>query len=254
MNAFSKRDLVAALAKEKAARSKYTSVQESLKNQQIERSYANIKSPIDGVIGLSNARLGDYITKIGNESKLNTVSKLEKVRVQFTVSESNYLQYQKQVKDGERITDLQLILSDGSTHPYKGTLNFSDTKIDPTTGTVTIEAQFPNPDGTLRSGQFAKVRVLLRTQKDAIVVPQKAVTEIQGLFQVSIIDDKNTIQTRMVEVGQKIGVDWIITKGLKPNEKVAIIGNQFIQSGSTVVPVPYVADKDKKQIASSLNN
>ncbi len=254
MNAVSKRELDAAVAKDKAARSNLNSVQASLRNQQIERSYCDIRSPIDGVIGLSNARLGDYITRIGNDAKLNTVSKLEKVRVQFTVSESDYLRYQKQVKAGERITDLSLILSDGSTHPYKGSLNFSDTKIDPTTGTVTIEAQFPNPDGTLRSGQFAKVRVLIRTQKDAIVVPQKAVTEIQGLFQVSIIDTKNTIQTRMVEVGQKIGVDWIITKGLKPDEKVAIIGNQFIQPGSTVVPVPYVADKDKKQIASSLNN
>lgn len=254
MNAVSKRELDAAVAKEKAARSNYSSMNASLKNQQIERSYCDVRSPIDGVIGLSNARLGDYINRIGNDAKLNTVSKLEKVRVQFTVSESNYLQYQKQLKAGERITDLQLILSDGSIHSQKGSLNFSDTKIDPTTGTVTIEAQFPNPDGTLRSGQFAKVRVLLRTQKDAIVVPQKAVTEIQGLFQVSIIDDKNTIETRMVEVGQKIGVDWIITKGLEANEKVAIIGNQFIQPGSTVVPVPYVADKDKKQIASSQNN
>ncbi|WP_316634866.1 efflux RND transporter periplasmic adaptor subunit [uncultured Flavobacterium sp.] len=252
MNAVSKRELDAAVAKDKAAKSNYASMQASLKNQEIERGYCNIKSPIDGVIGLSNARLGDYITKAGNASRLNMVSKLDKVRVQFTVSESDYLRYQKRTKQGEKITDLQLILSDGSTHPQKGTLNFSDTKIDPTTGTVTIEAQFPNPDGTLRSGQFGKVRVLIRTEKNAIVIPQKAVTEIQGLFQVSIIDDKNTIQTRMVEVGQKIGIDWIITKGLKSNEKVAIIGNQFIQPGSTVAPVPYVADK--KQIASSQND
>ncbi|WP_194140697.1 efflux RND transporter periplasmic adaptor subunit [Flavobacterium hungaricum] len=252
MNAVSKRELDAAVAKDKAAKSNLTSVRASLRNQEIERSYCNIKAPIDGVIGLSNARLGDYITKIGNSSKLNTVSRLDKVRVQFTVSESDYLRYQKQIKAGDKITDLQLILSDGSTHPSKGSLNFSDTKIDPTTGTVTIEAQFPNPDKTLRSGQFAKVRVLLRTQKDAIVIPQKAITEIQGLFQVSIIDDKNTIQTRMVEVGQKIGVDWIVTKGLKPNERVAIIGNQFIQPGATVTPVPYVADK--KENALSLND
>ncbi|MFH6997798.1 efflux RND transporter periplasmic adaptor subunit [Flavobacterium sp. FlaQc-57] len=252
MNAVSKRELDAAVAKDKAARSNYASVQASLKNQQIERSYCNIKSPIDGVIGLSNARLGDYITKLGNSSRLNVVSKLDKVRVQFTVSESDYLKYQKRTKEGERITDLQLILSDGSIHPEKGTLNFSDTKIDPTTGTVTIEAQFPNPDGTLRSGQFGKVRVLIRTEKDAIVIPQKAVTELQGMFQVSVIDNQNVIQTRVVEVGPKTGIDWIITKGLKPDEKVAIIGNQFIQPGSKVVPVPYVPDT--KQIASSQNN
>ena len=116
---------------------------------------------------------------------------------------------------------------------------------------MTIEAKFPNPDGTLRSGQFGKVRVLIRTEKDAIVIPQKAVTELQGLFQVSIIDAKNTIEIRMVEVGQKTGTDWIITKGLKPNEKVAIIGNQFIQPGSKVIPVAYV--EEKKAITSSKN-
>lgn len=252
MNAVSKRELDAAVAKDKAARSNYASVQASLKNQEIERGYCNIKSPIDGVIGLSNARLGDYITKLGNASRLNTVSKLEKVRVQFTVSEADFLRYQKQTKVGERITDLQLILSDGSFHPQKGTLNFSDSKIDPTTGTVTIEAQFPNPDGTLRSGQFGKVRVLIRTEKDAIVIPQRAVTELQGLFQVSVIDAQNKIETRVVEVGPKTGTYWVITKGLKANEKVAIIGNQFIQPGSTVVPVPYVPDP--KQIASTQKN
>lgn len=251
MNAVSKRELDAAVAKDKAARSNYVSMLASLKNQEIERSYCNIRSPIDGVIGLSNARLGDYITKMGNASRLNMVSKLEKVRVQFTVSESDYLKYQKRTKEGEEIKDLQLILSDGSIHPEKGTLNFSDTKIDPTTGTVTIEAKFPNPDGTLRSGQFGKVRVLIRTEKDAIVIPQKAITELQGLFQVSIIDAKNTIEIRMVEVGQKTGIDWIITKGLKPNEKVAIIGNQFIQPGSKVIPVAYV--EEKKAITSSKN-
>ena len=251
MNAVSKRVLDAAVAKDKAARSNYVSMLASLKNQEIERSYCNIRSPIDGVIGLSNARLGDYITKMGNASRLNMVSKLEKVRVQFTVSESDYLKYQKRTKEGEEIKDLQLILSDGSIHPEKGTLNFSDTKIDPTTGTVTIEAKFPNPDGTLRSGQFGKVRVLIRTEKDAIVIPQKAVTELQGLFHVSIIDAKNTIEIRMVEVGQKTGTDWIITKGLKPNEKVAIIGNQFIQPGSKVIPVAYV--EEKKAITSSKN-
>ncbi|WP_166921336.1 efflux RND transporter periplasmic adaptor subunit [Flavobacterium poyangense] len=252
MNAVSKRELDAAVAKDKAAKSNYASVQASLKNQELERSYCNIKSPIDGVIGLSNARLGDYITKLGNASRLNTVSKLEKVRVQFTVSEADYLRYQKQTKQGEEITDLQLILSDGSFHPQKGTLNFSDTKIDPTTGTVTIEAQFPNPDGTLRSGQFGKVRVLVRTEKDAIVIPQRAVTELQGLFQVSVIDAQNKIETRVVEVGPKTGTDWVIKKGLKANEKVAIIGNQFIQPGATVAPVPYVPDP--KQITSTQKN
>jgi len=252
MNAVSKRELDAAVAKDKAARSNYESVKANLRNQEIERSYCNIYSPIDGVIGISNARLGDYISRIGNSAKLSTVSKLGKMRVQFTISETEYLRYQKQQQTQQQaVSNLQLLLSDGTIYSQKGSLNFSDSRIDPTTGTITIEAQFPNPDKLLRPGQFAKVRFIVETLKNAVVIPQKAVTELQGLFQVNIIDASNTIQIRNVTVGQKTGTDWIITKGLKSNEKVAIIGNQFIQPGSKVTPVAYI--EEKKAITSSEN-
>jgi membrane fusion protein (multidrug efflux system) len=175
------------------------------------------------------------------------------VRVRFTISESEFLQYQRTNKNSNNthLTDLELLLSDGTTHPYKGAINFSDASIDPTTGTMTIEAQFPNPENNLRSGQFSKVRILVQTQKAAVVVPQKAVTEIQGIFQVSIIDNANKIQVQIVEVGAKVGTDWIITKGLKLEDKVAIVGSQFIQPGTVIQPVPYVLE-DKT--SASLQN
>jgi membrane fusion protein (multidrug efflux system) len=249
MNAVSKRELDAAVAKAKAARSNYESAQASLRNQQLERSYCNILSPIDGVIGISNARVGDYISRMGNSSKLNTVSRLDKVRVRFTISEAEYLEYRKKksLTSDSASNDIELLLSDGSVHPYKGVLNFADAKIDPTTGTMTIETTFPNPENNLRSGQFSKVRALIQNQKGAIAIPQKAVTELQGIYQVLIIDNENKIQVRIVEVGAKVGQDWVINKGLNVGDKVAIVGSLFIQPGSVVMPVPYSPEAKKVQ-------
>jgi membrane fusion protein (multidrug efflux system) len=245
INAVSIRDLDAAVAKEKAAQSNLESTKAALKNQQVIRGYCTIYSPIDGVIGLSIARLGDYISRMGASSKLNTVSKLDDVRVRFVISESEYLTYQKNRQNTNKLTDLELILSDGSVHPHKGVINFSDASIDPTTGTMTIEAQFPNPENTLRSGQFSKVRVLVRKEKDAIVVPQKAIAEMQGIYQVNAITADNKIEIRVVEVGTKVGTQWVVTKGLKAGDRVAIVGSLFIQPGSPIVPVPYVVAVSK---------
>ncbi|MGL2993028.1 efflux RND transporter periplasmic adaptor subunit [Flavobacterium sp. TSSA_36] len=247
MNAVSKREYDAAVAKSKAARSNLESTQAALRNQQLERSYCNIMSPIDGVIGISNARVGDYISRMGNSSKLNTVSRLDKVRVRFTISEAEFLEYRKKksLSKNSNENDIELLLSDGSVHPYKGVLNFSDAKIDPTTGTMTIETTFPNPENNLRSGQFSKVRALIENQRNAIAIPQKAVTELQGIYQVLVIDNENKIQVRIVEVGTKVGEDWVITKGINAGDKVAITGSMFIQPGSVVTPVPYTSEQNK---------
>lgn len=245
MNAVSKRELDAAEAKADAARYNVQSIKANLRNQQLERSYCNIYAPVDGVIGISNARVGDYITKIGPSSKLNTVSKLDHVRVRFAVSEAGYLQFQKINRSLDEYTDLELLLSDGSVYPHHGKINFSDASIDPATGTITFEAQFPNPEGTLRSGQFSKVRIKVNTEKNAVVIPQKAITEMQGIYQVNAITQDNKLEVRVVEVGSKVGSDWVISKGLKAGDRVAIIGSLFIQPGSTVDPVPYVADDVK---------
>jgi len=247
MNAVSKREYDAAVAKAKAARSNLESTQAALRNQELERSYCNILSPIDGIIGISNARVGDYISRMGSSSKLNTVSRLDKVRVRFTISEAEFLEYRKKnsLSSDNKANDIELLLSDGSVHPYKGVLNFSDAKIDPTTGTMTIETTFPNPENNLRSGQFSKVRALIENQRNAIAIPQKAVTELQGIYQVLVIDKENKIQVRIVEVGTKVGEDWVITKGINAGDKVAITGSMFIQPGSVVTPVPYVTE-DKK--------
>jgi membrane fusion protein (multidrug efflux system) len=244
MNAVSKRELDAANADFEAAKANYKSAKASLQNQQLEKSYCQIKAPMDGIIGISKVNLGDYINRMGATSKLNTLSKLDVVSAKFTVSETQYLQHLKALKAGDKnaFDQVELVLSDGSVHPYKGKLDYADNRIDPTTGTMTIKAGFPNPDKTLRSGQFCKVRFASHTEKNALVVPQKAVTEMQGIFQVNTLNDKNVLEVKIVEVGSKVGENWVITKGLNSGDRVAVIGNQFLQPGVPVVPVPYVAE------------
>ncbi len=246
MNAVSIRDLDASVAREEAAQSNFESASAALKNQEIILSYCSIHSPINGVIGMSLAREGNYISKFGVTSKLNTVSDLDNIRARFVISETVYLNYQKTKKEVDKITDLSLILSNGSIHPHKGTLNFSDARIDVTTGTITIETQFPNPDLTLRSGQFSKVRVLVKTEKDAIVIPQKAISEMQGLFQVRVVTPDNKTEIKVIEVGPKVGTNWLVTKGLTVGDKVAIVGSLFIPPGATIAPVPYSETETKQ--------
>jgi membrane fusion protein (multidrug efflux system) len=244
MNAVSKRELDAATSDLDAAKANYKSAKASLQNQQLEKSYCQIKAPMGGIIGISKVNLGDYINRMGATSKLNTLSKLDVVSAKFTVSETQYLQHLKALKAGDKnaFDQVELVLSDGSVHPYKGKLDYADNRIDPSTGTMTIKAGFPNPDNTLRSGQFCKVRFASHTEKNALLIPQKAVNEMQGIFQVNTLNDKNVLEVKIVEVGSKVGENWVITKGLNPGDRVAIIGNQFMQPGVPVVPVPYVAE------------
>jgi membrane fusion protein (multidrug efflux system) len=248
MNAVSKRELDAATANFQAAKANYSSASASLKNQQLEKSYCQITAPMDGIIGISKVEVGDYISRMSATSKLNTLSKLDVVGAKFTVSETQYLQHVKAIKAGDKnaFDQIELVLSDGTVHPYKGKLDYADNRIDPTTGTMTVKASFPNPDKTLRSGQFCKVRFASHTEKNALVVPQKAVTEMQGIFQVNTLNEKNVLEVKIVEVGSKVDENWVITKGLHSGDRVAIIGNQFMQPGMPVVPVLYVAEPLKK--------
>ena len=248
MNAVSKRELDAATANFQAAKANYSSASASLKNQQLEKSYCQITAPMDGIIGISKVEVGDYISRMSSTSKLNTLSKLDVVGAKFTVSETQYLQHVKALKAGDKnaFDQIEMVLSDGTVHPYKGKLDYADNRIDPTTGTMTVKASFPNPDKTLRSGQFCKVRFASHTEKNALVVPQKAVTEMQGIFQVNTLNEKNVLEVKIVEVGSKVDENWVITKGLHSGDRVAIIGNQFMQPGMPVVPVPYVAEPLKK--------
>ena len=244
INAVSQRDLVAAQGKYDAAIGSKDAAIGMLKNAQIELGYAWISSPIDGIIGISQYEIGDYVG--GFDSKyLNTVSDTRSVRVRFSISENEYLDFRKRLSVTERQKmdwSVDMVLSDGTVHPEKGIINIANREIDPATGTLTLEALFPNPDELVRPGQFAKVRFITEIRKGAMLIPQRAVTELQGTYQVYVIGADNKVSVKMVQAGQRYGAYWIINSGLEPTDKVALIGNAAIRANSVVTPVAIKAD------------
>jgi membrane fusion protein (multidrug efflux system) len=241
INAVSKRDLDAAVADYDVSKAQVEAAKANLENQRIELSYTQVTSPIDGVIGISKIQVGNYVSSLGANGLLNTVSKINSLRVRFPVGEQDLLRFQKISREhpDEKVLGLEahLILADGSVFPGKGIVNTVDRQVDASTGTLTLQATFPNPDQTVRPGQFARVRLIFENRKNAIVIPQRAVTEMQGIFQVMTLTPDNKLQAKIVQAGQQIGDEWIIDSGLTATDKVALLGNQFIQANTVVKPV-----------------
>jgi membrane fusion protein (multidrug efflux system) len=172
---------------------------------------------------------------------LNTVSQLDTILVTFYITETQYLAFTRYKAKNEPVEQadngddkFELILVDGSLYGHKGRLDFIDREVDTTTGAMLVQASFPNPEELLRPGQFTKVRIRIQIVKDAIMIPQRCVIEIQGLHSVFVVDSNNTIQTRDIQVGDKVGSSWMITEGLKPGEKVVYEGLQRVKDGATV--------------------
>lgn len=236
INALSKKDLDNATATFQAAQSQVKAAEANLDNAKIELGYTRVYSLVDGVVGISNARVGDYVSRAGASSVLTTVSSIGSVRVRFQISEREYLRIAKLTKE-ELLTarkNVQLILADDSVYPFTGEVNFADREIDPKTGTLTVEAVFQNPNGLLRPGMFVMTRVLLSTYPHAVLVPQRAVFQLQTLSQVFVVTDSSTLKVRVVETGQKINDAWIITKGLNAGDRVAVVGNASLTPNSKI--------------------
>ena len=249
-NALSKKDLDNAIASADAAQAQVKAYEASLYNSKVEYGYTRVYAPFDGVIGISNASVGDYVKGAGNTSVLSTISSIGSVRVRFQLSEREYLRVAKlSAEELKAIRDVQLILADESIYPLPGQVNFANREIDPKTGTMTIEATFPNPNGLLRPGLFVRVRVLMTTVKSAVLIPQRAVFQLQTLFQVFTVSDSSTLRVTVIQTGQKSGDGWIITQGLKAGDKVAIVGNASLTPNSKIEevmmewPTPKVATK-----------
>jgi membrane fusion protein (multidrug efflux system) len=252
-NAVSKSDLDAAQATRDAAVSSVDAAKANLKLSEINLSYTKIHSPIYGMIGKTEAREGEFVGKDPNPVILNTVSRIDTVRVQFFLTEAEYLTFTKAWLASKKVDDtgkamdreiekrtseynLDLILSDGSTYDYKGQVDFVNRNVDPKTGSMLVQAHFPNPKRLLRPGLFAKVKAEMQMIKDALLIPQRCVIELQGQYSVFIVKDDNTAEARQISVGARIGDLWLVTDGLEGNESVVIDGLQKVGSGMTVNP------------------
>jgi membrane fusion protein, multidrug efflux system len=238
-NALSQKDLDNADASYKAAVAQEQAAKAVLENAQIELGYTKVYAQISGVIGISNARVGDYVKAVANTSILTTISDVKSVRVRFQLSEREFLRIGRLAKEEiQRMKKVELLLADGSLYPQTGEVNFANREIDPKTGTITVESTFDNPKGLLRPGLFVKVRVLFSTFKNAIVIPQRSVFQLQSVFQVFSVTDSSTLKASMIEVGPKSGDGWVVTKGLKAGDKVAVIGNANLTLNSKIEEVP----------------
>jgi membrane fusion protein (multidrug efflux system) len=256
INAVSKSDLDAAQAAYDASLSSLEAAKANLRAANIELSYTKIYSPIDGIIGKTQAKVGDFVGKDPSPVILNTVSQIDTILVTFHITETQYLEFTRYMANNEPVEQadggeakFELILVDGSLYGHKGRLDFVDREVDTTTGAMLVQASFPNPEELLRPGQFTKVRIKIQVVKDAIMIPQRCVMEIQGLHNVFVVDSNNTIQTRDIQVGSKVGSSWMITEGLKPGEKVVYEGLQKVKDGAivkaTVVKIE-PTEQDKK--------
>lgn len=238
-NAVSQKDLDDAIGNEQSARALVFSSKAALQNAKLNLSFTKILAPIDGIAGNATAQIGDLVGPSQNET-LTTVSTLDPLKVYIPVSEQEYLKAANSDIPWEKIT-LKLILSDGSTYPKEGRLFSADRQVDVKTGTILAVALFPNPENMLRPGQFAKVQAIIKIQKDALLIPQRAVTEMQGLFQVAVVGQDNKIEIRTVEPGERIGSLWIINKGLNPGDVVVAEGVQKVRPGMIVKTQPFAA-------------
>ena len=242
MNALSKRDLDAAQAAYEAALAELRVAQAKLETANIEQGYTRITSPIDGVIGISKVLQGDYVGKGTLGGAINTVSSLEDMRVRFPVSETDLLRFRQRGGRDSSVTqarnDIRLLLADGSAYPVAGRLDLADRSVDPGTGSILLQAVFPNQGRLLRPGQSVKVRILTDRASGAVLVPQRAVTQLQNLFNVFVVNDSNMVRMTPVKVGQRVGENWVITEGLKAGQRVGLVGNALLDPKVPIEPKP----------------
>jgi membrane fusion protein (multidrug efflux system) len=240
-NAVSQSDLDGATAEKEAAEAGLEAAKANLEIADIDLSYTRIHSPIKGIIGKTNAREGEYVGKSPNPVILTTVSQIEVVRVQFFLTEAEYLFLAKEVtlkkgKENERKAVFSLVLSDGSTHDHKGKLDFVDRGVDSETGTILVQTSFPNPDLILRPGQFGRLRITIEEEKGVVIVPQRCVTELQGQYSVFVVNAENKIESRQIEIGPKYNDYYIVREGLDEKDKVVLEGLQKVGGGMEVIP------------------
>ena len=251
MNAVSRSDLDAAQASYDAAVANVDAARANLKQARIRLGYCSITAPIEGLIGATQAREGEYVGRNPNPVILNTLSRIDTVRVQFSISEAKYLELARAFRAGrsdEEVTrdveegrvrpNVELILADGSLFEEKGRIDFVNSQINASTGSLLIQASFPNPSRLLRPGLYAKVRLQLTVAEDALLIPQRSLIELQGQYSVMVVDDNNTIASRPIQIGAKVGDMVLVESGLSAGDQIVVDALQKVRPEMKVTPVP----------------
>lgn len=236
-NAVSQKDLDDAIGNDLSARAALDQASAALDAAKLNLEFTKITSPINGIAGIAKAQIGDLLSPSAT-TELTTVSTVDPIKVYINISEREYIRFQQDASTANKPRDvpLELILVDGSVYPKTGKFSLMNRQVDPTTGTFKVGTLFANPDGRLRPGQFAKIRATFAVQKDALLVPQRAVTEIQGKYLIAVVGEGNKVDIRQVKPGERVGSDWIISEGLKAGEKIIVEGTQKVRQGAVVEP------------------
>jgi RND family efflux transporter MFP subunit len=218
----------------------------AIETAKINLDFTRLVAPIDGIAGQAQLQVGALVNP--NSGPVTSVSTVDPIKVYFTVSEREYLDWNKRFptessrQAAGKSLRLELILADGSTYPRDGTFYFADRQVNQSTGAIRIAGLFPNPGNILRPGGYGRVRTAVRVQKDALLVPQRAVSELQGAYQVAVVDGENKVSIRTVSVGDRVGTQWIVAEGLKQGDRVVVEGVQKVRSGMQVNPKPFAAE------------
>jgi len=235
--AHAKAQVVTAKAGISTAKGQLENAKATVNTAVLNLGFTRITAPIDGIAGIATAQVGNLVNT--TSGPLTTVSTVNPIKVYFTLSEQEYLGYSRQSGQLDQL-ELELILADGTTYPEKGKFYFADREVDPKTGAIRMAGVFPNEGNLLRPGQYGRVRAITSVKEEALLVPQRAVTELQGIYQVAVVEPNNQINIRAVKLGEKSGAMWVVEDGLKPGESIVAEGTLKVRPGMTVSPKPYV--------------
>jgi len=231
----SKAQIETAQAQIEAGRAAVKAGDAALETTKVNLGFTHLIAPIDGIAGVATIQVGNLVGP--TSSAVTTVSTVDPIKANFAVSEQEYLTLAR--ADALQHIQLKLILADGTEHPSPGRFSFADRQVDATTGAIQLTALFPNPGNILRPGQYAMVRAVIGENRGALLVPQPAITELQGSYQVDVVEAGNRVSTRPVQVGDRVGTMWVVSNGLKPGERVVVEGQQKLRSGMQVQPKPF---------------
>ena len=220
----------------------------AVEKAEFDLSYTTISAPLDGLIGTTKVKAGNLVGR-GESTLLVTISQIDPILFRAGIAEAEYLKVARRFSEaqaqgvarGEK-TPIQLILADGTVHPHEGFLDAVERNVDTTTGTIALQIKFDNPERLVRPGQFGRVKFVIEQKKDALLVPQRAVQELQNLYNLAVVGADNKVSFRTVKVGPREGTLWVIEEGLKPGDRVVVEGLQRLREGATVNPKPVPAE------------
>jgi membrane fusion protein (multidrug efflux system) len=237
---------LAALATIETAKAQIKTYDAAVETAKINLEFTRLVAPIDGIAGQAQLQVGALVAP--SSGVVTSVSTVNPIKAYFTVSEPQYLEWRRRFPteasrlEADKKLRLQLILADGSTYPHEGTFSFADRQVNESTGAIRIAGLFPNPNNVLKPGGYAKIRAVIRTEERALLVPQRAISELQGGYQVAVVDASNKVNIRSVTVGAQVDRRWVIASGLNPGERVVVEGVQKVRSGVQVHSKPFTAE------------